>query len=289
MNIINTEVLFNMTFGERIYRIRTEKGMTQEELAKKAGYKSRSTIAKIEAGERDAPQTMIVALANALDTTPAHLMGWDEPQYGHRIKEVRESKGYDIETLSKKANISVSDLKSYENDEQQPPLEDLNKIAKAFDLSLGEFYWKQFRSKVEQMAQFSNEHNASLAYLFSSKEQDEYVINKLMIYFYKQNLSDKTIANYLGINESEITAWKDGKSSSYFNYIEQLANLVGADMAEFMVDGLRYDGRAPEEITIEIVEKYLFNETNIDKSVLKDVKHYAKIALQMWKDKHPKK
>lgn len=67
-----------MTFGERILKTRLDKGLTQEELAKKAGYKSRSTIAKIEAGERDAPQSMIVALAKALGTTPSYLMGWDE-------------------------------------------------------------------------------------------------------------------------------------------------------------------------------------------------------------------
>ena len=67
-----------MTFGERIYKIRTEKGLTQDELATAVGYKSRSTIAKIESGERDAPQTMIVALAKALGTTPSYLMGWDD-------------------------------------------------------------------------------------------------------------------------------------------------------------------------------------------------------------------
>ena len=67
-----------MTFGERIYKVRTEKGLTQSELANRAGYKSRSTIAKIESGERDAPQSMIVALAKALGTTPSYLMGWDD-------------------------------------------------------------------------------------------------------------------------------------------------------------------------------------------------------------------
>ena len=37
-----------MTVGDRIRARRTELGMTQEELAKKAGYKSRSSINKIE-------------------------------------------------------------------------------------------------------------------------------------------------------------------------------------------------------------------------------------------------
>ena len=69
-----------MTFGERVLALRTEKGMTQDELALAVGYKSRSTIAKIESGERDPHQSMIAAIAKALGTTPAYLMGWDESE-----------------------------------------------------------------------------------------------------------------------------------------------------------------------------------------------------------------
>ena len=67
-----------MTFGERILKLRTEKGMTQDELAQKLGYKSRSSIAKIENGARDVPRSQIVELAKALGTTPSVLMGWED-------------------------------------------------------------------------------------------------------------------------------------------------------------------------------------------------------------------
>lgn len=54
--------------------------MSQEELARKLGYKDRSTIAKIEAGVNDLTQSKISAVADALQTTTAYLMGWeDEP------------------------------------------------------------------------------------------------------------------------------------------------------------------------------------------------------------------
>lgn len=49
--------------------------MTQQELAQKMGYKSTSTIAKIESGENDIPQARLVAFAAALNTTPAELLG----------------------------------------------------------------------------------------------------------------------------------------------------------------------------------------------------------------------
>ena len=74
-------ILFNyggnaMEIGERIKLRREELQMSQEELAKKVGYKSRSSINKIEADGRGLPQRKIAAFANALDTTPSYLMGW---------------------------------------------------------------------------------------------------------------------------------------------------------------------------------------------------------------------
>ena len=55
--------------------------MTQEELARLTGYTDRSSIARIEKGEIDLPQSKIAQVAEALGTTPGHLMGWDaEPE-----------------------------------------------------------------------------------------------------------------------------------------------------------------------------------------------------------------
>ena len=65
--------MFNLHENIRARRIALN--MTQQELAKKLGYKSTSTIAKIESGENDIPQAKIAAFASALDTTPAELMG----------------------------------------------------------------------------------------------------------------------------------------------------------------------------------------------------------------------
>lgn len=68
----------NLTeFGTRIKQKRLELNMTQDELARKVGYTSRSSINKIELGFVDLPQSKIAAIANALGTTPAYLMGWD--------------------------------------------------------------------------------------------------------------------------------------------------------------------------------------------------------------------
>lgn len=63
--------------GKRIKQKREELKITQEELAAKLGYKSKTTIAKIENGTNDIVQSKVVEFARALNTTVAFLMGWD--------------------------------------------------------------------------------------------------------------------------------------------------------------------------------------------------------------------
>lgn len=60
-----------------IRKYRKEARMSQEELAKKVGYTDRSSIAKIENGDVDLPQSKIMAIAKALDVSAGALMGWE--------------------------------------------------------------------------------------------------------------------------------------------------------------------------------------------------------------------
>lgn len=68
-----------MTIGERIKRRREELGMTQQELADRLGYKSRSSINKIELSGRNLTQSKIKDFADVLLTTPEYIMGWEVP------------------------------------------------------------------------------------------------------------------------------------------------------------------------------------------------------------------
>lgn len=79
---IDTEYICNIS--DRIKNKREELGMSQQELADKMGYKSRSAINKIESGLRDINQSKIEAFAKALNTTPAYLMGW-ETEPAHKL------------------------------------------------------------------------------------------------------------------------------------------------------------------------------------------------------------
>lgn len=67
-----------MTTYERIKYLREKKGMTQTELAVAIGYKGKSAISKVERGENDIGQSMIVKYADALGVTPTYLLFGDE-------------------------------------------------------------------------------------------------------------------------------------------------------------------------------------------------------------------
>lgn len=84
-------------------------GLSQETLAQKVGYTSRSSIAKIENGEVDIPLSKIIAFAKSLHCTPMELMGW-ENKNGIPLNE-------DGLSLNGKASISSDET-------SVPPLSD---------------------------------------------------------------------------------------------------------------------------------------------------------------------
>lgn len=65
-----------MSIGQRIKLLRTKRGISIDELATKLG-KNRTTVYRYENGDiENLPLEILNPLADALDTTPAHLMGW---------------------------------------------------------------------------------------------------------------------------------------------------------------------------------------------------------------------
>lgn len=63
-----------MTIYERIKYLRENLNMSQQELADKVGYRDKSAISKVERGDRDINQTMIMKYAKALGVSPTFLL-----------------------------------------------------------------------------------------------------------------------------------------------------------------------------------------------------------------------
>jgi len=67
-----------MNMGEKIYKLRKEKGLTLEQLGDMVGV-GKSTVRKWENGMiANMKRNKIIEVAKALNTTPAYLMGWEE-------------------------------------------------------------------------------------------------------------------------------------------------------------------------------------------------------------------
>lgn len=103
--------------GQRIKSKREEKGWTQEELAKKMGYRSKSTINKIEMGINDISQGKIVKFAEVLETSIAYLMGWDQEQIDAISKIQEDADAYDDAIEAKIKQIADLNLSEAELEE----------------------------------------------------------------------------------------------------------------------------------------------------------------------------
>lgn len=68
-----TEALKAM--GNRIRLRREALGLSQDQIAEEAGYFSHASIAKVELGLVDLPQSKLLKIAKALKTTPNYLLG----------------------------------------------------------------------------------------------------------------------------------------------------------------------------------------------------------------------
>ena len=81
-----------MELADKVRTRREELGMSQEDLAFKMGYKSRSSINKIETG-REVSQKIIVRLAEALNVPVRYLMSWDDVEDGKEKPTTPEDDG----------------------------------------------------------------------------------------------------------------------------------------------------------------------------------------------------
>ena len=80
-----------MTFGERLKKLRDEKGMTLAQLGERIGV-SEATVQRYECGEiRNPKHERIVALANALGVKEGTLMGWETDVLDEDIRVLARS------------------------------------------------------------------------------------------------------------------------------------------------------------------------------------------------------
>lgn len=111
---------------KNIKRLREEKGLSQDALAKLTGYTDRSSITKIEKGQVDLQQSKIELFAKALGTSSRELVGWDN---------VSNSTGVTIDVLGRvAAGIPLEAIKEIVDTEEIT--EELARTGKFFGLRI---------------------------------------------------------------------------------------------------------------------------------------------------------
>lgn len=113
-----------MKIGEKIRLRRMERGWSMQELAERMGYANKSTVARIESGKIDPPQSKVIKFAAALDTSVADLMGWLEDQE-QKEKPVKEDE------LSENIKMLVDFAKSVPEDKVELVLKVMKSIVEA--------------------------------------------------------------------------------------------------------------------------------------------------------------
>ena len=110
-----------MSIGETIKERRIAMNLSQRDLAERMGYSNHSTIARIEAGKVDLPQSKIIQFAEVLQTSISFLMGLDQKinrdpaemaeKHFEMITDEDLSEIFeDFKTLDKKKRKIVKDL-----------------------------------------------------------------------------------------------------------------------------------------------------------------------------------
>ncbi len=96
-----------MTLGEKVKLRREELNLSQEELAEKMNYKSKTSIHKIEVGITDLPLSKVKELAAVLKTTSAYLMGWEDKKEEKENNIFSQLTDEELAKLEKFKNMST--------------------------------------------------------------------------------------------------------------------------------------------------------------------------------------
>ena len=96
-----------MTLGDRVKQKRENMGLSQEELADKMGYKSKTSIHKIEQGITDLPLSKVEELAKVLNVTTSYLMGWESKKEEKENDVFSQLTDEELAKLEKFKNMST--------------------------------------------------------------------------------------------------------------------------------------------------------------------------------------
>lgn len=266
--------------GERIRIKREEKKMSQTELANRMGYKSRTTIAKIESGINDVSQSNVVKFAEVLNTTIAYLMGWDEYNsnnlsinknisfveiIGDRITYIRHKRGMTVEELANKVGITPLQLEDMENGVN-----------------------REFNSDL--MKRFCEVLNVQNSYFIYMLEPVDNLGDNIKTLREINELTESEVASELSISVDQLKRYESGTENIPYDTLDKLADFFNVDVT--MLLGMNFKSRAnePRFITsLRILERTKqWNEivglSTFSNEEMQELMNYAKFIISKRKN-----
>lgn len=141
-----------LSLGDKIRLLRTEKKMSLQELAERAGI-SLSYLSEIERGTVYPSLNTVKRIAEALDVPPTSIMG-QEGSLGYKLKALREEYGLTQAQLAKLAGVTAGLIGQIEQGKVQPSLKTLEKLAEVMGVS--PCYFIMEPGAVDQMLSLMN-------------------------------------------------------------------------------------------------------------------------------------
>ncbi|HIE4788150.1 TPA: helix-turn-helix domain-containing protein [Clostridioides difficile] len=122
------------TFGERLKKLRTEKKITQQELATILNI-NKSSISRYEKDQQMPEIKLLETIADYFDISLDYLLGRSDIMIGEKLKQLRIKNNLKQHELAEILNVSQSTIGMYENDQRTPPAESIVKLAEYFNVT----------------------------------------------------------------------------------------------------------------------------------------------------------
>lgn len=266
----------NLSIGDRIRIKREERHMSQTELANRMGYKSRTTIGKIETGVNDITQSNVVRFAEVLNTTIAYLMGWEDDEIdekeplipnaplseriGKKRTYIRHKRHMSIEELADNVGITPLQLEDMESG-----------INRGFNPEL--------------MKRFCEVLNVDDTYFLDMIEPIDNIGENIKSLRKMNELSLNELAEELHVSTDKLKNYENGKEQIPFDTLDKLASIFNISVN--MLIGMNFKARENESHFVSIMRilkrtkqwNEVVGETEFSDAEMNELMNYAKYLI----------
>ena len=261
-----------MTVGERMKHRRKEIGMSAEQVAEKLGI-SPSTVYRYENGEIEKMGIdKLAPIADAIQTTPAYLMGWNndfsEPtekeidavdkvptgmtaiysanrpkllaKFADRLKTLRTTKQLSQQDLATQLGcVSKSSINMYERGEREPGLDVLGAIADFFNVDLDYLIGKsespsRYSSLIHDISQDQTTIPFTQADGTNEETRRKTIAERLKSALEARNMNQSDLSRSTGIGKSSISTYLTGEYEPKQKNIYKMALALNVNEAWLM-------------------------------------------------------